>query len=619
MTDVLAHPGQAAQPPLATEQEAREVAEAAREKEWQSPSFVRELFEGSFRLDLVHPFPEPDPADLERARPFMAKLERFMQQRVDSDKVDRDGKIPEDVVRGLGEIGAFGIKIPVEYGGLGLSQYSYTHAIGLVTSQDGNLTALLSAAQSIGVPTPLKLFGTPSQKKKYLPRLAKGAVSAFALTENQVGSDPAALSTTATLSADGTSYLLNGEKLWCTNGTIAELMVVMARTGQKKITAFIVEMNWPGVEVVQRLHFMGLKALENGIIRFTNVRVPVENVLWGDGKGLKLALITLNTGRLTLPASAVAGAKRCLEIVRRWAAERVQWGQPIGKHDAIAQKIGRMAAEIFAMEAVSDLASLLADRGGTDIRLEAAMAKMWNTETGWRIVDDTLQIKGGRGYETADSLRSRGERPDPIERMMRDYRINLIFEGSSEIMRLFIAREAVDTHLKLAGDLIDPKAPLGKKVQTLLRAGAYYAFWYPKLWLGWGRLSRYREFGPLATHIRFVERSCRRLARTLFHSMVRFGPKLEKRQAVLGRLVEIGAELLAITAACSRAYAMYKKDPSNRGPVELAGLFSRQARRRVEDRFAAVFDNDDVATYDVAQQVIRNEHTWLETGMVKAG
>ena len=403
------------------------------------------------------------------------------------------------------------------------------------------------------------------------------------------------MSTHAELSPDGKHWILNGEKLWCTNGTVAELLVVMAKTTGKKISAFIVEMDWEGVEVVQRLHFMGLKAIENGIIRFTNVKVPVENLVGGEGKGLKLALVTLNTGRLTLPASCVAAGKRALEIVRPWAATRVQWGQPIGKHDAVAQKIGRMAAETFAMEAVSDLASLMADRGTTDIRLEAAIAKMWNTEIAWRIVDDTLQIKGGRGYETADSLRGRGERPDPVERMVRDCRINLIFEGSSEIMRLFIAREAVDTHLKVAGKLIDPKAPMGEKFGALFKAALFYAWWYPTRWIGWSWWPRYAEFGRNAKHMAFVQRGSGRLARTIFHSMIRFGPKLEKRQAVLGRIVEIGAELLAMSATVARAQMLYKKEPSNATPLELA----------------------DVRTYAVARKVIEDKLEWLEAGIVE--
>src|SRR5437016_4126758 len=606
--------------------EAREVAEAAREQHWVAPSFVRDLFLGRLRMALIDPYPEQDPEEVRRAQPFLEQLERFLRDQVDSDKIDREGEIPDAVIEGLRALGAFGIKIPREYGGLGLSQLSYMKAIELVSSVDGSVTALLSAHQSIGVPQPLKMFGSDEQKKRYFPRLAKGAISAFALTEPGVGSDPATMETMAVPSEDGQGWMLNGEKLWCTNGTKAELMVVMARTPSKivkgkekrQITAFIVETAWPGVKVEHRCHFMGLKAIYNGVISFKNVRVPRENVLWGEGKGLKLALITLNTGRLTLPISSVAAGKRCLEISRRWSSERVQWGRPIGKHDAIAQKIGAMAANTFAMEAVAELCGAMADRGGYDIRLEAAIAKLYNSEAGWRIIDDTVQIRGGRGYETADSLRARGERPVAVERIMRDFRINLIFEGSSEIMHLFIAREAVDKHLQVAGDVVLPGKTLGQRLRGLVRAGLFYARWYPSRWLGWSFWPRYSEFGPLARHVRFIARACRRLARSVFHSMIRFGPKLELRQSVLFRLVDVAGELFAMAATCARAQRLYERDrTTGERAVKLADLFCRQARRRVRSKFNGLRRNEDVPTYKFAQEILAGEHRWLEREIVE--
>jgi hypothetical protein len=606
---------------LATEKEARDVAEAAREAAWEHPSFARELFLGRLRLDLIHPHPPSDPEEEARAKPFMDRL-RALLEKVDADEIDRTGDIPESIVQELRDIGAFGIKIPREYGGLGLSQTSYIRAIELVTSKDGSLTALLSAAQSIGVPQPLKLFGTDEQKKRFFPRLAKGAISAFALTEVDAGSDPANLRTTATPTEDGKHFIITGEKLWCTNGTRAELLVVMARTpdvvvngkARKQITAFIVEANSPGIHVKERLRFMGLKAIENGLISFTNVRVPRENILWGEGKGLKLALITLNTGRLTLPASCVGVGKAMLGVARSWANERVQWGQPIGKHEAVAQKIAKMASTTFAMEAIAELASALAQQGGYDIRLEAALAKLYNTEAGWRIVDDTVQIRGGRGYEMAESLKRRGEAPIPVERAMRDYRINLIFEGSSEIMRLFIAREAVDRHFELAFPIVNPESTWAQRFAAIRKSAPFYLTWYPSRWVSTSLIRRRSEFGALAPHVRYVERTARRLGRAIFHAMVRIGPKLERRQMVLFRAVDIGAELFAMSAACVRAQMLAAQ--GQREAIVLADAFCREARGRIRVHFTEFYGPNDGALYAVAMQVLRGEHQWLERGII---
>ena len=404
-----------------------ELTESSREGHWEYPTFAGALFMGDFPWQLVFPYPEKPSDRDERGRAFLMELEAFLREKADPDRIDRDGEIPDEVIEGLAAMGAFGIKIPREYGGLGLSQQVYTRAAVLLGSYCGNLSALLSAHQSIGVPQPLLLFGTEEQKKAFLPRVTAGEISAFALTEDGVGSDPARMETRAEPTEDGKHFIINGKKLWCTNGTRAGLLVVMAKTPPKivkgrerdQISAFVVEAKPPGVEVVHRCRFMGLRSLYNAVIEFKDVKVPRENMISDEGKGLRIALTTLNTGRITLPATCVGLAKSCLRMARRWANEREQWGAPIGKHAAIADKIARIASTTFAIESMTYLTSALVDRKKTDIRVEAAMSKLYGTEAALWIINETMQILGGRGYETAHSMKARGERPFAVERAMR--------------------------------------------------------------------------------------------------------------------------------------------------------------------------------------------------------
>ena len=611
-----------AQQAQVTEEQARALAEESRESGWDKPSFAKELFLGRFPLDLIHPFPKPSDAEEARTVAFLDKLREFLNT-VDGSVIERDAQIPDEYVKGMAELGCFGMKIPSEYGGLNMSQVAYNRALLMVSTVHPSLGVLLSAHQSIGVPEPLKLAGTPEQKRKFLPRCAAGAISAFLLTEPDVGSDPARLGSTATPVKDGQAYELEGVKLWTTNGVVAELLVVMARVPKSEghrggISAFVVEADSPGITVERRNKFMGLRGIENGVTRLHRVRVPAENLIGREGDGLKIALTTLNVGRLALPATATGVAKWSVKIAREWSSERVQWGKPIGKHEAIASKLAFMAATTYALEAVLELSGQMADEGRNDIRIEAALAKLWASEMAGVVADELMQIRGGRGYESAESLAARGERAAPVEQMVRDLRINRIFEGASEIMRLLIAREAVDAHLTAAGDLAKRDADLRKKAAAAVGASGFYAKWLPKLVFGEGqRPTAFNQFGPLASHLRFVERSSRKLARNTFYGMARWQAGLEQKQAFLGRIVDIGAELFAISATCVRAESQRVADPVvGAQAYELADVFCQQATLRVEALFHALWTNTDSSDVRLANDLLEGRYTWLEEGVV---
>jgi alkylation response protein AidB-like acyl-CoA dehydrogenase len=607
-----------------------QLAEEARQTEWENVSFTAEVFKGDFRWDLLYPYPAQSEEDRKIGDDYIERIRPVIEQAIDPWQIDEDGEYPREALDAMAKVGLFGMKIPKEYGGLGLSVTNYARVLGFIGGYCATTVAYLSAHQSIGVPQPLREFGTEEQKRKYLPRLAAGEISAFALTEPGVGSDPARMSTTATPTEDGRHYVLNGDKLWCTNVTDPKttLIAVLARTPDKvlpdgrklpQISCFVVETGWAGVERVRRSRFMGLRGLANGVVTFKNVKVPAENLIGRTGEGLKIALATLNVGRLGIPAAAIGGGMALVEDAKWWTSTRQQWGQPIGRHQAVAKLVSGYMAQLFAMKAMVGVACAFADHKNADIRLEAAAAKYWCSETLWKMYDDYVQVRGGRGYERASSLYARGERPNAAEMGLRDARINRIFEGSSQVMHLIMAREALDTHFKLVMPILQPRpGQKQSKGQAALHAAGYYATWLPKLLVpGAGRgLDAAHLDRRNRQHLAFAARTSKRLARSLFATMAKLGPKLEKEQIVLSNFVDVGVDLFVMGATLSYADHLVATNPADRTPLDLADLYCCEARRRIVANFRAVRRNFNRSYGKIAALLMDGKLDWLSKGAI---
>jgi alkylation response protein AidB-like acyl-CoA dehydrogenase len=604
------------------------VAETARDKASYT-GFLAGLFETKVRWDLFTSIgiPETSPAALDF-------LERFKLALIplDPERVDSEGELPEPVLKTLAEIGAFGIKIPRRFGGLELTQSEYQKVATLCASVDASLTVLLSAAQSIGVPEPLRLFGTEEQKAKYLPRLARGEISGFALTERNVGCDISKVETYAVRVIENektVAYRLTGEKFFITNSAkqdgefLSSLLIVIARIvdrpeelqdpkAQKRYGAFIVETHWPGCSVT-RLRFEGVRGIYNGIPTFTNVYVPVENRLGNEDDGLRIALATLTVGRLTLPAASSGGLKQCLSLMRWWGRKRVQWNKPIGEHTLIGEKLCRTATYTLALDAVMAFCGAWANKKG-DLRLESAAAKIIGSEWYWEAVNDLFQVRGGRGFMTVESQRSIGEFSIPVMRMLRDARINMVWEGTSEILRIWMAREALAPYIDKG------IAFLQESSSAKAAALSYYARMAVRSRLPYSTPSSSADmFGDdYARWVRFIESSSRSLTRSTLSATLRHRQGLQNKQLLLQDLIDDSLTIFPMAAIIW--YASQPEMRTKSGIRDLVTYFCEKMEDRLhplsslEKRIRG--NEKDSTVYRLSKAIMSGEYAWLEEGIV---
>ncbi len=577
-------------------------------------SFGKSLFFGEILEDQLFPYPEMTADSQEMVRSLLDPVRKFLSK-VDGRTMDRTAEIAPGLLDELKALGLFGLIVPEEYGGLGLSSVSYARVLQEISGLDPTSTLTLGAHSSIGFKG-LLLFGTPEQKQKYLPRLATGElIAAFCLTEPGSGSDAFSIKTSATKSADGSHYILNGQKLWITNGGFADFFTVFAKTTpdtetQKgKVSAFIVERAFAGVTNGPHEDKMGMRGSSTTSMYFDNVKVPVENLLGEEGKGFKVAVSILNHGRTGLGAGAVGGQKRILELATARANERKQFGRTIGSFGLIKEKLGRMAMNAYACESLCYWAAANIDRGSTDYSLEGAATKVFCSEALWTATDEALQIAGGMGYM----------REEPWEQACRDARINRIYEGTNEINRLYVGLTGVQG----PGEFLKG---LGKELSEVLKApikslGLFgqirddlkgYAERKVRQTVPYDRAQITKAHPALRKQVTQIEDEVQAFASLVETTLRRHGKEIVEMQFATKRLADIAIDLLACLAVISRTSAIIQKRGSvekAKNELEMTTAFCHEARRRIHANFRSANRNADEEIKSVADAMLANGKT----------
>jgi acyl-CoA dehydrogenase family member 9 len=588
-------------------QEQKKQAEELLFSEKLKLGFAKALFFGQFQAPLLFPYPELKAEEKPIVESAVAQLQRFADEHIDAAAIDRNADIPREVIDGLAKLGVLGMTAPAEFGGRGFSQLGYTKILQVIGGHCSSTAVFVNAHHSIGVRA-LLLFGTRQQQERWLPDLVSGRkIGAFALTEPEAGSDAANVQTTATPSADGKTWILNGEKRYISNGAIAQVLTVMARTpvpgsNETRITAFLVSPDMPGFEVLEaRMDKCGIRGTATAWLKFTDMPVPSENILGPLGKGLRVALTVLDFGRTTFGASCTGVAKACVKAAIAHANKRVQFKETLGEFELVKKKIAFMAANAFAMESTTTQCAAFIDRGADDYMLETAMLKVWSTDALWTIVNDTLQIYGGQGYFTRD----------PYERMMRDARINMIGEGANDVLKAFIAvvgMRGVGEHLK--GVLEALRSPLAK-FGTLWNFGRdqlTQRFTSPEVPVQNAYLraearelsGRVRDFGiAVVDSLKHFRGKALEKTNGMGDEELKIMEVVMRSQYMQERLSDVACDLYASSCTLARLdhlMASTNGHPDAQRDIQAGRYFMALTNRRIKQNLAALWDHDDALT-----------------------